>query len=128
MVNPPGPRISSVNPAASAGASSGATAAHSSGRKPTTRFTPPGRGERSGEARDSAHEVLPGPLRLQVELEVTVLGRAEGEDAGLGRHAEHPLRAQSVGGSSLPASSSSSASSLVLCTALSACSGGPYTV
>ena len=30
-----------------------------------------------------------------------------------------------VGGSSLPASSSSSACSLVLCTALSACSGGP---
>ena len=38
----------------------------------------------------------------------------------------HRARDQSeVGGSSLPASSSSSASSLVLCTAPSACSGGP---
>ena len=77
------PRIGSSNPTTPTGAASGATTAHSSGRKPATRLTPPivVRGSRRRATLTTTSSASADGE--QVELEIGMSRGAECEDAGL---------------------------------------------
>lgn len=86
----------------------------------------PAAGGAGGVLRPAAGRVDPGrrPLNLPASK---IFGEFTGPDH-CGRLEDLDRATTQLGGSSFPASSMRSASCLVLCTAPSACSGGPYTV